>query len=131
MQVPYDDVAMRETNTCYRILNRKFRQLNFVIGNKKYFRVSEVREQGLRCPVFLHTSMTVVYKISYRRARAWPSGCIGRVRRASKGFLHTTMIVNTYAKNNFKPRVMLWIAMLLKLLLTPVPTSGRSMVVNI
>ena len=35
----------------------------------------------------------VVYKIPYRRARAWPSGCIvqplGRVRRASKGILHT------------------------------------------
>ena len=30
-----------------------------------------------------------VYKIPYRRARAWPSGCIGRVRRASKGILHT------------------------------------------
>ena len=31
----------------------------------------------------------IVYKIPYRRARAWPSGCIGRVRRASKGILHT------------------------------------------
>ena len=28
----------------------------------------------------------VVYKIPYRRARAWP---LGRVRRASKGNLHT------------------------------------------
>ena len=28
----------------------------------------------------------IVYKIPYRRARAWPSG---RVRRASKGILHT------------------------------------------
>ena len=35
----------------------------------------------------------VVYKIPYRRARAWPSGCaqpLGRVRRASKGILHTS-----------------------------------------
>ena len=36
----------------------------------------------------------IVYKIPYRRARAWPSGCIvqplGRVRRASKGILHTS-----------------------------------------
>ena len=31
----------------------------------------------------------IVYKIPYRRARAWPSG---RVRRASKGILHTTMV---------------------------------------
>ena len=29
----------------------------------------------------------VVYKIPYRRARAWP----GRVRRASKGILHTSI----------------------------------------
>ena len=29
----------------------------------------------------------VVYKIPYRRARAWPSG---QVRRASKGILHTS-----------------------------------------
>ena len=35
----------------------------------------------------------VVYKIPYRRARAWPSGCIGRVRRASKGILHTMYMV--------------------------------------
>ena len=39
-------------------------------------------------------SQKLVYKIPYRRARAWPSGCIvqplGRVRRASKGILHTT-----------------------------------------
>ena len=26
----------------------------------------------------------VVYKIPYRRARAWPSGCIGRVRARAK-----------------------------------------------
>ena len=31
----------------------------------------------------------LVYKIPYRRARAWPSGFLGRVRRASKGILHT------------------------------------------
>ena len=30
----------------------------------------------------------VVYKIPYRRARAWP---LGRVRRASKGILHTRL----------------------------------------
>ena len=30
---------------------------------------------------------SLVYKIPYRRARAWP---LGRVRRASKGILHTT-----------------------------------------
>ena len=35
-----------------------------------------------------------VYKIPYRRARAWPSGCIGRVRRASKGILHTNLVYN-------------------------------------
>ena len=35
--------------------------------------------------------LNVVYKIPYRRARAWPSGCIGRVRRASKGILHTIL----------------------------------------
>ena len=34
--------------------------------------------------------ISLVYKIPYRRARAWPSGCIGRVRRASKGILHTS-----------------------------------------
>ena len=33
-------------------------------------------------------SLTLVYKIPYRRARAWP---LGRVRRASKGILHTTL----------------------------------------
>ena len=32
--------------------------------------------------------LNVVYKIPYRRARAWPSG---RVRRASKGILHTIL----------------------------------------
>ena len=32
----------------------------------------------------------VVYKIPYRRARAWP---LGRVRRASKGILHTNHFV--------------------------------------
>ena len=26
----------------------------------------------------------IVYKIPYRRARAWPSGCIGRVRARLK-----------------------------------------------
>ena len=31
----------------------------------------------------------VVYKIPYRRARAWPCG---RVRRASKGILHTRAV---------------------------------------
>ena len=31
----------------------------------------------------------LVYKIPYRRARAWPGG---RVRRASKGILHTRKI---------------------------------------
>ena len=31
---------------------------------------------------------TLVYKIPYRRARAWP---LGRVRRASKGILHTIL----------------------------------------
>ena len=31
----------------------------------------------------------IVYKIPYRRARAWP---LGRVRRASKGILHTSII---------------------------------------
>ena len=33
----------------------------------------------------------LVYKIPYRRARAWPSG---RVRRASKGILHTITELN-------------------------------------
>ena len=31
----------------------------------------------------------LVYKIPYRRARAWP---LGRVRRASKGILHTSRV---------------------------------------
>ena len=34
-----------------------------------------------------------VYKIPCR-ARAWPSGCIGRVRRASKGILHTKRVTH-------------------------------------
>ena len=34
-----------------------------------------------------------VYKIPYRRARAWPSG---RVRRASKGILHTIEKFDNY-----------------------------------
>ena len=38
----------------------------------------------------MQDTFALVYKIPYRRARAWPSGCIGRVRRASKGILHTT-----------------------------------------
>ena len=38
----------------------------------------------------IHAPNLVVYKIPYRRARAWPSG---RVRRASKGILHTTNLV--------------------------------------
>ena len=49
--------------------------------------------------VILHTTLLIlnlVYKIPYRRARAWPSGCIGRVRRASKGILHT--ILNLYTR---------------------------------
>ena len=29
-------------------------------------------------------SYCIVYKIPYRRARAWPSGCIGRVRARAK-----------------------------------------------
>ena len=40
--------------------------------------------------MFMQDSFALVYKIPYRRARAWPSGCIGRVRRASKGILHTS-----------------------------------------
>ena len=35
----------------------------------------------------------IVYKIPYRRARAWP---LGRVRRASKGILHTNEYNNEY-----------------------------------
>ena len=35
--------------------------------------------------------LKVVYKIPYRRARAWPVQPLGRVRRASKGILHTTI----------------------------------------
>ena len=35
---------------------------------------------------YISTHSMFVYKIPYRRARAWPS----RVRRASKGTLHTT-----------------------------------------
>ena len=29
-------------------------------------------------------TFNMVYKIPYRRARAWPSGCIGRVRARAK-----------------------------------------------
>ena len=37
-----------------------------------------------------YVAVRVVYKIPYRRAHAWP---LGRVRRASKGILHTTVRV--------------------------------------
>ena len=35
-------------------------------------------------PIALYTRYPIVAR------RAWPTGCIGRVRRASKGILHTT-----------------------------------------
>ena len=52
--------------------------------------------------------LVVVYKIPYRRARAWPSGCIGRVRRASKGILHTMLVVFLRALRYFKKIVILY-----------------------
>ena len=51
--------------------------------------------EGLLFPILIKGTISimsalcrVVYKIPYRRARAWPSA-LGRVRRASKGILHT------------------------------------------
>ena len=44
-----------------------------------------------------------VYKIPCR-ARAWPSGCIGRVRRASKGILHTKRVHLTRCISRIRER---------------------------
>ena len=49
-------------------------------------------ERDLKKQNINKTGENLVYKIPYRRARAWPSGFVqplGRVRRASKGILHT------------------------------------------
>ena len=47
-------------------------------------------------PITIKTSVfkfisrvNIVYKIPIVARRAWPSGCIGRVRRTSKGIVHT------------------------------------------
>ena len=44
-------------------------------------------QTGLRFDRLCQPRASFVYKIPYRRARAWP---LGRVRRASKGILHTS-----------------------------------------
>ena len=46
--------------------------------------------------VFVEANVSFVYKIPYRRARAWPSGCSAfrPSARASKGILHTNVSCN-------------------------------------
>ena len=46
---------------------------------KKYFRLI-MKKNYLENFKPLYTNKKVVYKMPYRRARAWPSSCIGQVR---------------------------------------------------
>ena len=53
----------------------------------------------------LHSTYQLYTRYPIVARRAWPTGCIGRVRRASKGILHTTESVVPVHKKGYKSDV--------------------------